>query len=77
MKSVAERYFAGQDDNYVGPTRSNLDEALSDVSYVSRVLHGIENGDELSVETLSDLCVSLFKAEGRLSALKEAERRPC
>lgn len=75
MESVAERYFAGQDDNYVEPSRRNLAEALSDVSYVSRVLHRIESGDELSVETLSDLCVCLFNAERRLSALKAADGR--
>ena len=75
MGSVAERYFAGQDDNYVEPTGSNLEEALSNVAYASRTLHGIENGGELSTDTLCDVCVCLFNAERQLSALKEAEGR--
>jgi hypothetical protein len=75
MESVAERYFAGQDDNYVEQPGSDLNEALSDVAYVSRVLHGIESGGELNAETLGDLCVCLFNAQRRLSTLKQAEGR--
>lgn len=75
MGTVTERYFAGQDDNYAEPTGSDLAEALSDVAYVSRVLHGVESGVELSAETLCDLCVCLFNAESRLTTMKEAEGR--
>ena len=74
MGTVAERYFAGQGDNCPEPTGSDLDEALSDVAYVSRILHGVDGGSELSAETLCDLCVCLFNAESRLTAMKEAER---
>lgn len=74
MATVAERYITGQRDNYPEPVGSDLEEALSDVAYVSRVLHGIESGSELSAETLSDLCVCLFNAQSRLTAMKEAER---
>jgi hypothetical protein len=73
MGTIAERYFAGQDDNYVEQPGTDIEETLSDVAYVSRVLHGIENGGELSMETLYDLCVCLFNAESRLSAMKAAE----
>jgi hypothetical protein len=74
MGTVTEQYSARQDDNCAEQT-SNLDETLSDVTYVSRVLHGIENGSELSAETLCDLCVCLFNAESRLAAMREAEGR--
>ncbi len=75
MESVAELCFAGQDDNHVKQPVSNLEEALSEVTYVSRTLHGIENGGELSTDTLCDLCARLFTAERRLSALKKSEGR--
>ena len=75
MESVAERCFAGQDGNYVGQPGSNLEGALSNVAYVSRILHGIENVSELSIDTLCDLCACLSKAERQLSALKVAEGR--
>jgi hypothetical protein len=75
MGSVAERYFQGQRDNHVEETGSDLDEALSDVAYVSRILHGVESGNELNAETLCDLCVCLFNAQRRLSALKQGEGR--
>ena len=75
MESVAEPCCAGQDDNHVKRPVSNLEEALSEVTYVSRTLHGIENGGELSTETLCDLCACLFNAERHLSALKQAEGR--
>jgi hypothetical protein len=74
MATVAERYFTGQGDNYAEPVGSDLEETLSDVAYVSRVLHGVESGGELSAETLCDLCVCLFNAEQRLTAMMEAER---
>ena len=74
MATVAERYFTGQGDNYAEPVGSDLEEALSDVAYVSRVLHGVESGGELSAETLSDLCVCLFNAEQRLTEMKKTER---
>lgn len=48
---------------------------MSKVAYVSRILHGIENGGELSTDILCDLCACLFNAERQLSALKESERR--
>jgi hypothetical protein len=75
MQTVAERYFTGQGDNHAEPVGGDLEEALSDVAHVSRVLHGIESGGELSAETLSDLCVCLFNAESRLAAMKDAEGR--
>lgn len=74
MATVAERYFTGQGDNHAEPVGSDLEETLSDLAYVSRVLHGVESGGELSAETLADLCVCLFNAESRLTAMKEAER---
>jgi hypothetical protein len=77
MATVAERYFTGQGDNYAEPVGSDLEETLSDVAYVSRVLHGIGSGGELSAETLSDLCVCLFNAESRLAAMKEAAGGAC
>lgn len=75
MSTVAEQYFVRQDDNHVEQPGGDLEEALSDVAYVSRVLHGIESGDQLSAETLCDLCVCLFNAERRLAMMKEAEGR--
>ena len=54
---------------------SDLEETLSDVAYVSRILHGIESGGELSAETLADLFVCLFNAETRLAAMRGAEGR--
>ncbi len=57
------------------PVGSDLEETLSDVAYVSRALHGLESGGELSAETLSDLCAYLFNAESRLAAMREAEGR--
>lgn len=75
MSMVAERYFERQDDNYVEQSGGDLEEALSDVAYVSRVLHGVENGDELSAETLCDLCICLFNAERRLTAMQRVEGR--
>lgn len=75
MNTVAEQYYARQDNNYVEQPGSDLEEALSEVAYVSRVLHGLESSDDLSAETLCDLCVCLFNAESRLAAMKEAERR--
>ena len=73
MQRVSERYFAGQDDNYIEPPASDLEEVLSDVTFVSRILHGIENGGDLSAETLCDLCVCLFNAERRLTDMLKAE----
>ncbi len=75
METVTEQYSARQDDNCVEQAGSSLEEALSDVAYVSRVLHGVESGADLSAETLCDLCVCLFNAERQLAAMKEAERR--
>ena len=75
MGTVAEQYFERQDDNYAERPADDLDEASSDVAFVSRVLHGVESGDELSAETLSDLCVCLFNAERRLAAMREVEGR--
>ena len=75
MATVAERYYTGQGDNYPEPVGSDLEETLSDVAYVSRVLHGVESGGELSMETLANLCACLFNAESRLAAMSEAERR--
>lgn len=75
MGTLAERYFTGQADNCAEPVGSDLEETLSDVTYVSRVLHGIESGGELSAETLSNLCMCLFNAESRLTAMREAEGR--
>jgi hypothetical protein len=75
MQTVAERYFTGQDDNYVEQPGTDLEETLSDVAYVSRILHGIESGSELSAETLCDLCVCLFNAESRLTEMRAAEGR--
>jgi hypothetical protein len=75
MATVAERYFTGQGDSYAEPVGSDLEETLSDVAYVSRVLHGIESGTELSAETLCDLCACLFNAESRLAAMRESEGR--
>ncbi len=75
MATVAERYFTGQGDHHAEPVGSDLEKTLSDVAYVSRVLHGIESGGELSAETLSDLCVCLFNVQSRLAAMREAEGR--
>lgn len=75
MATVAERDFTGQGDNYAEPVGSDLEESLSDVAYVSRVLHGVESGGELSADILADLCVCLFNAETRLAAMREAEGR--
>ena len=75
MSTVAEQYFERQDDNYTGRPADHLEEALSDVAYVSRVLHGVESVGELSAETLCDLCACLFNAERRLNTMKEAEGR--
>jgi hypothetical protein len=75
MSTVAEQYFLRQDDNYIEQPGSDLEETLSDVAYVSRILHGIEDGRQLSVETLCDLCICLFNAESRLKAMTEAEGR--
>lgn len=75
METVAEQYYTGQDDNCAEPVGSDLEETLSDVAFVSRVLHGVESGRELSTETLSDLCACLFNAESRLAAMREAEGR--
>ena len=75
MSTVAEQYFVRQDDNHVEQPGGDLEEALSDVAYVSRVLHGVESSVELSAETLSDLCVCLFNAERRLAAMRDAEGR--
>ena len=75
MATLAERYFTGQGDNNPEPVGSDLEETLSDVTYVSRVLHGLESGRELSTETLHDLCVCLFNAESRLAAMRDAEGR--
>lgn len=74
MSTVAEQYFERQEDNHVEQQGSDLQESLSDVTYVSRILHGIESGRELSAETLCDLCVCLSNAERRLAAMKEVER---
>ena len=75
MSTVAEQYFERQDDNYTERPAGDLEEALSDVAYVSRVLHGVESGGELSAETLYDLCVCLFNAERRLTAMQGVEGR--
>ncbi len=75
MATVAEQYFTGQDDNPAAPVGSDLEKTLSDVAYVSRVLHGVESGGELGAETLCDLCACLFNAESRLAAMREAEGR--
>ena len=75
MSTIAELYFEGQDDNYTERPADDLEEVLSDVAYVSRALHGVESGGELSAETLCDLCVCLSNAERKLSAMKETEGR--
>jgi hypothetical protein len=75
MATLAERFYTGQGGNCPKRAGGDLEEALFDVAYVSRVLHGVENGGELSAETLCDLCECLFNAEARLTAHKEAEGR--
>jgi hypothetical protein len=75
MGTVAEQYFVRQDDSHVGQPAGDLEETWSDVAYVSRILHRVESGDELSAETLSDLCVCIYNAERRLATMKEAEGR--
>jgi hypothetical protein len=67
--SLTKRQLEAQHDWHAEPVGTDIQETLSDLSYVSRILHQIESGMELSAETLCDLCVCLSNAERRLMAM--------
>ena len=61
-------------DWYSEPVGSDIEETLSDVAHVSRILHAVKNPGDLDAEGLCEVCVCLFNAERRLTAMLEAER---
>lgn len=73
--SLTKRQLEAQHDRYAEPVDGDLEETLSDVAHVSRVLHAVKNPGELDAETLCDLCVCLFNVERRLTGMLKAERR--
>lgn len=72
--SLTKRQLEMQHDWYAEPVGSDLEETLSDVSHVSRILHAVKNPGDLDAETLCEVCVCLFNAERRLTEMLEAER---
>lgn len=68
--SVSKRWLEEQQDQ----GSAGLRDALSDVRYASRVLHGVENADELSMGDLCRVCRLLASAEEKLAeAVDERE----
>jgi phage terminase large subunit len=67
--SISKRWFEEQQEE----DARQLRDALSDVRYASRVLHGIENTDELTMGDLCRVCRLLASAEEKLAAAVMAE----
>lgn len=72
--SLSKRHFEEQPDWHAEPVGSDLEETLSDVAHVSRVLHAVRHPGDMNAETLCDLCVCLYNAERRLADMLEVER---
>ncbi len=67
--SIAKRWFEEQQRQGA----HDLSDALSDVRYVARVLHGVENAEELSMGDICRLCRLLARAEERIAEAVRAE----
>ncbi len=67
--SITKRWFEEQQEEGARQLR----DALSDVRYASRVLHGVENADELTMGDLCRVCRLLASAEEKLAAAVMAE----
>jgi hypothetical protein len=67
--SISKRWFEEQQEE----DARQLRDALSDVRYASRVLHGVENVDELTMGDLCRVCRLLASAEEKLAAAVMAE----
>jgi hypothetical protein len=67
--SITKRWFEEQQEE----DARQLRDALSDVRYASRVLHGVENADELTMGDICRVCRLLASAEEKLAAAVMAE----
>jgi hypothetical protein len=67
--SIAKRWFEEQQTEEAGRLR----DALENVRHVSRVLHGLENANDLSIGEICRLCRLLASVEEELAEAVRAE----
>lgn len=67
--SISKRGFEEQQDREA----RGLRDALSDVRYAARIMHGVEDANELSIGDICRVCRLLASAEEKLAAAVMAE----
>ncbi len=67
--SLSKRWFDEQQEQEAG----RLSDALADVRYASRVLHGVENADDLTMGDICRVCCLLASAEEKLIQVIKTE----
>jgi hypothetical protein len=60
--SVSKRWIGAQQDQDAPPLRA----ALESVRYAGRIMHSVEDANELSIGDISRVCRLLFDAEQQL-----------